>query len=56
MIRDRLEKNAAAASAILMPEKTTRPFIESMPPRFTDEHGHVLVDELASAIALETNE
>ena len=52
--RDRLENNARAlASAILMPETTVRPFVESILPKFTDEHGHVLVDELASAISHE---
>jgi Zn-dependent peptidase ImmA (M78 family) len=52
--RDRLENNARAlASAILMPEATVRPFIESQIQKFTEEHGHVLVDELASAISHE---
>ena len=52
--RDRLENNARAlASAILMPETTVRPFVESNLAKFTDEHGHVLVDELASAISHE---
>jgi Zn-dependent peptidase ImmA (M78 family) len=52
--RDRLENNARAlASAILMPEATVRPFVESVLAKFTDEHGHVLVDELASAISHE---
>jgi hypothetical protein len=52
--RDRLENNARAlASAILMPETTVRPFLESVLPKFTDEHGHVLVDELANALAHE---
>jgi predicted transcriptional regulator len=50
--RDRLENNAKAlGSAILMPEKSVREFVESVLPKFTDEHGHVLVDELASAIS-----
>jgi IrrE N-terminal-like domain len=52
--RDRLENNARAlASAILMPETTIRPFVESQIQKFTDEHGHVLVDELASTISHE---
>jgi Zn-dependent peptidase ImmA (M78 family) len=52
--RDRLESNARAlASAILMPEATLRPFVESVMGRCVDEHGHVLVDKLASAIAQE---
>ena len=52
--RNRLESNARAlASAILMPEKTLRPFVESGLEQFVDEHGHVLVDELASAISQE---
>lgn len=52
--RDRLENNARAlASAILMPETTVRPFVESILAQFTDEHGHVLVDELAGAISRE---
>ena len=52
--RDRLENNARAlASAILMPEATVRPFVESQIQKFTDEHGHVLVDELASATSHE---
>jgi hypothetical protein len=57
MSRDRLENNARAlASVVRMPETTIRPFIEMMPPKFTDEHGHVLVVELATTVALETNE
>jgi hypothetical protein len=52
--RDRLENNARAlASAILMPEATIRPFVENILPKFTDNHGRVLVDELASAISHE---
>lgn len=52
--RDRLENNARAlASALLMPEATIRPFVESILPKYTDDHGHVLVDELASAISHE---
>jgi Zn-dependent peptidase ImmA (M78 family) len=52
--RDRLENNARAlASAILMPETTVRPFVESQIQKFTDKHGHVLVDEMASAISHE---
>lgn len=52
--RDRLENNARAlSSAILMPEATVRPFVETVLPEFTDEHGHVLVDDLASAISRE---
>jgi Zn-dependent peptidase ImmA (M78 family) len=52
--RDQLENNARAlASAILMPETTVRPFVESQIQKFTDEHGHVLVDEMASAISHE---
>jgi len=52
--RDRMENNARAlASAILMPEATVRPYIEQALPKYTDEHGHVLVDELASAISHE---
>jgi Zn-dependent peptidase ImmA (M78 family) len=52
--RDRLENNARAlASALLMPEATIRPFVESILPKYTDAHGHVLVDELASAISHE---
>lgn len=52
--RDRLENKARAlASAILMPEATVRPFVEGLIQKFTDEHGHVLVGELASAISHE---
>ena len=52
--KDRLENNARAlASAILMPEATIRPFIESEMPNFVDDHGHVLIDELANAISHE---
>ena len=52
--RDRVENNAKAlASMILMPEATVREYVESVLPKFTDEHGHVLVDELASAISHE---
>lgn len=54
MRRDRLENNARAlSSAILMPEATVRPFVETVLPKFTDDHGHVLVDDLASAISRE---
>lgn len=52
--RDRLENNARAlASMILMPEKHLREFVEGVLPQYTDEHRHVLVDELASAISHE---
>lgn len=36
-----------------MPEKVVREFVEGVLPKYTDEHGHVLVDELASAISHE---
>jgi len=36
-----------------MPEATLRPFLESEMPNFIDQHGHVLVDELANAISHE---
>jgi Zn-dependent peptidase ImmA (M78 family) len=52
--KDRLENNAKAlASMILMPEQAVRAFIEGVLPKFTDEQGHVLVDQLASAISRE---
>jgi Zn-dependent peptidase ImmA (M78 family) len=52
--RERLENNARAlASAILMPEATLRPFVEGVMAKCVDEHGHVLVDKLGSAIAQE---
>ena len=52
--RDHLENNARAlASAILIPEATVRPYVEGILPKFTDQQGHVLVDELASAISHE---
>jgi hypothetical protein len=50
----RLENNARAlASAMLMPEATVRAFVSSVIPKFTDQQGHVCVDELASAISHE---
>jgi hypothetical protein len=50
----RLENNARAlASAMLMPEASLRPFVASIIPKFTDYHGHVCVDEMASAISHE---
>jgi IrrE N-terminal-like domain len=50
--RVRLEHNAKAlGSAILMPEKSIREFVDDESPKFMDEDGHVLVDELASAIS-----
>lgn len=52
--KDRLENNAKAlASMILMPEKFVREFVEGVLPKYTDEHGHVLVDKLGSAISHE---
>jgi hypothetical protein len=52
--RDRVENNAKAlASMILMPQKAVREFVESVLPQYTDKEGHVLVDELASAISRE---
>ena len=50
----RLENNARAlASAILMPEATVRRFVADIIPKFTDQQGHVCVEELASAISHE---
>lgn len=50
----RLESNARAlASAILMPKESVRAFLDSIIPKHTDQHGHVRVDEMASAISHE---
>lgn len=52
--KDRLENNAKALAAmILMPEKFVRELVENALPQFTDDHGHVLVDELASTLSRE---
>jgi hypothetical protein len=54
MRKARLENNARAlASAMLMPEATIRPFVASVIPKYTDQHGQVCVDKLASAISHE---
>lgn len=50
----RLENNARAlASAMLMPEATIRPFVDTVIPEHTDRQGRVCVDKLASAISQE---
>jgi hypothetical protein len=36
-----------------MPEASVRAFVSSVIPKFTDQQGHVCVDELASAISHE---
>jgi hypothetical protein len=40
---------------MLMAEATGRPFVASVIPQFTDQQGHVCVDELASAISHEND-
>ena len=50
--RERLEHNAKAlAGMLLMPEAAVRGFVESVLLKYTDEHGHVLVDDVANAIS-----
>jgi Zn-dependent peptidase ImmA (M78 family) len=50
--RERMEHNAKAlAGMLLMPEPSVRQFVETELPKHTDEHGHVLVDDVANAIS-----
>jgi hypothetical protein len=47
-----METNAKAlASAILMPKVTVEPLVESLAGEMTDAEGHILVDQLVSALA-----
>ena len=50
--RERMEHNAKAlAGMLLMPEPSVRQFVETELPKHTDEHDHVLVDDVANAIS-----
>jgi Zn-dependent peptidase ImmA (M78 family) len=54
MRKARLENNAKAlASAMLMPKTSVQTFVESIIPKFTDRHGQVCVEKLASEISHE---
>lgn len=47
-----MESNAKAlASAILMPKATVEPLVESLAGHLVDAAGHILVDQLVSALA-----
>jgi Zn-dependent peptidase ImmA (M78 family) len=47
-----MESNAKAlASAILMPKITVEPLVESQAGKLVDSEGHILVDQLVSALA-----
>lgn len=49
-----MESNAKAlGSAILMPKVTIEPLVEKLAGDLLDEQGHILVDELVSALARE---
>jgi len=49
-----MESNAKAlASAILMPKATVEPLVESLAGKLVDSEGHILVDQVVSALASE---
>lgn len=49
-----MESNAKAlASAILMPKSAVEALVEGLAGKLADEHGHILVDQVVSALARE---
>lgn len=54
LTRDRLESNARAlASALLMPKTTVEPMVEDLATKLVDDEGHILVEQLITAIGRE---